>query len=71
MLYWAAYDVGVITSAHDSGFRKWEQKGITAICTIMKDGHLMSFQDLKDRYSLEKTDFYRYLQQEKKNDIIT
>ncbi|CAI5636845.1 unnamed protein product [Oreochromis niloticus] len=62
MLNWAAYVVGVIPSAHDSGFRKWEQKGITAICTIMKDGHLMSFQDLKDRYSLEKTDFYRYLQ---------
>lgn len=26
MLNWAAYDVGVIPSAHDSGFRKWEQK---------------------------------------------
>lgn len=62
MLNWAAYDVGVIPSAHDSGFRKWEQKGITAICTITKDGQLMSFQDLKDRYTLKKTDFYQYLQ---------
>ena len=49
-------------SWNDQNLRSWEKKGITALCTIMKDGNIMSFQDLKERNGLENGDFYRYLQ---------
>lgn len=32
------------------------------MCTLIKNGKIMSFQDLKERYGLGNEDFFRYLQ---------
>lgn len=42
--------------------RKWGRKGITAVCTITKNGKLMTFQEFRDNYGLENNDLFRYLQ---------
>ena len=46
----------------DSRFNCWLKKGITANCTIMVKNILQHFQTLRDKYNLEKYDFFRYLQ---------
>uniref|UniRef100_A0A3B1JE93 Reverse transcriptase domain-containing protein n=1 Tax=Astyanax mexicanus TaxID=7994 RepID=A0A3B1JE93_ASTMX len=46
----------------DSRFKIWVIKGITALCSIVEGGEIMTFQTLKERFLLENQDFYRYLQ---------
>lgn len=38
---------------YDQRFKKWVNQGITALCTIVENGEIMSFQDLKATYNLE------------------
>lgn len=47
---------------YDSTFKEWMKKGMTAFCTVTKNGDLRSFQDLKDRFALRNQDLFRYLQ---------
>lgn len=61
-LKWCAYDSEFIPNKLDSRFKDWIAKGITDLCSIMKDGKLLGFETLKRTYLLEKQDFYRYLQ---------
>ena len=35
---------------------------MTAFCTVIENGDLRSFQDLKDRFALRNQDLFRYLQ---------
>uniref|UniRef100_A0A3Q2X1G0 Reverse transcriptase zinc-binding domain-containing protein n=1 Tax=Haplochromis burtoni TaxID=8153 RepID=A0A3Q2X1G0_HAPBU len=62
VLKWCAYDSEFKPNELDSRFKDWTGKGITALCSIMKDGKLFSFDTLRKTFSLEKQDFYRYLQ---------
>lgn len=61
-LKWCAYDSEFTPNKLDCRFKDWIAKGITALCSVMKDGKLLSFETLKRTYLLEKQDFYRYLQ---------
>lgn len=47
---------------HDSTFKIWSNKGVTALCTIIKNRKVRSFQDLKTSFELKDHDFFRYLQ---------
>ena len=61
-LNWCAYDSDFTPKKLDTRFKDWTAKGITAVCNVMKERTLLSFVTLKEKHSLEKHDFYRYLQ---------
>ncbi|KAJ1119448.1 hypothetical protein NDU88_007634 [Pleurodeles waltl] len=44
------------------GFQKWDTIGISTLGDIWRGTHIRSFQDLQKQYSLNKTQFHRYLQ---------
>lgn len=58
----AAYEDRFKPSLSDHNFRDWGSKGLTAMCTLTKNGNEMSFQELKMIYGLENGDLFRYLQ---------
>lgn len=62
ILKWCAYDSDFTPNKMDTRFKDWTNKGITALCNVMKEGTLLSFEMLKEKYLLDKQDFYRYLQ---------
>lgn len=62
LLSWFAYDDEFKPSTSDHKFREWTMKGLTAICTLIKKGNIMSFQELKTKYDLDNKDLFRYLQ---------
>lgn len=47
LLRWFRHDKKFKPGQLDQTFKRWELKGITAVCTLMKNGRLMSFQQLK------------------------
>ena len=59
---WCAYDTQFAPNKLDNRFKDWTIRGITAICKIIKDNRLLSFERIKEKYALETQDFYRYLQ---------
>ena len=61
-LKWFAYDPDFRPSRYDMRFRSWIGKGLSAYCTLVKQGNVMSFQDLKDKFDLQNQDLFRYLQ---------
>lgn len=61
-LKWCAYDSDFMPNRLDTRFRDWALKGLTALCKLMKGGALLSLDTLKEKYTLEKQDFYGYLQ---------
>ena len=62
ILKWCAYDTGLTPNKLDNRFKIWAAKGLTVLCNIMKEETLLSFDMLKEKFLLEKQDFYRYLQ---------
>lgn len=58
LLSWIAYDESFKPNLIDLTYRNWERKGITAIRTILKNGNIMSFQELKGKYGLKNEDFF-------------
>ena len=62
LLKWFRYDSKFKPGQLDQTFKQWEFKGITTIFTLLKDGQFMSFQELKLKYNLDNSDFFRYLQ---------
>lgn len=62
MLRWPVYDKCFIPNTQDQRFKHWASCGITALCTVIKEGSILSFQDLKERFSLDNQDHFRYLQ---------
>ena len=61
-LKWFAYDPDFRPSRYDMRFRSWIGKGLSAYCTLLKQGNVMAFQDLKDKFDLQNQDLFRYLQ---------
>ena len=55
---WVEHDTDFKTNGLDSRFKYWTHKGINAYCNILKKNTLQSFQTLKDKYGLEKYDFF-------------
>lgn len=62
ILKWIAYDSKFKPAKYDTGFKQWTNRGITAWCVLMKKRQLESFQNIKEKYDLNKHDFYKYLQ---------
>uniref|UniRef100_A0A3B5ADU2 Reverse transcriptase zinc-binding domain-containing protein n=1 Tax=Stegastes partitus TaxID=144197 RepID=A0A3B5ADU2_9TELE len=62
LLKWIAFDEKFYPGKLDPTFKSWTKKGITAICTVVKNGQMRSFQELKDAYNLQNHDFFKYLQ---------
>lgn len=62
IIRWCAYDPDFKPNQLDHGFKSWIAKGITTFYSIIDKGQLKSFQTLKRDHSLEKQDFFRYLQ---------
>ena len=60
ILKWCAYDTDFTPNKLDTRFKDWT--GITALCNIIKEGTPFSFEMLKEKFLLEKQDFYQYLQ---------
>lgn len=62
IIRWCAYDPDFKPNQLDPRFKNWIAKGITTFYSITDKGQLKDFQALKGKYTLEKQDFYRYLQ---------
>uniref|UniRef100_A0A3Q3BC05 ribonuclease H n=1 Tax=Kryptolebias marmoratus TaxID=37003 RepID=A0A3Q3BC05_KRYMA len=62
ILRWPAYDRDFLPTRMDKRFMQWAQKGITSYWKITNNNELKSFIQLQNKYNLEKSDFYRYLQ---------
>lgn len=62
VLSWIAYDKNFIPNHTDSRFKVWNSRGLNVFFQIVKDTHVESFETLKDKFGLQKEDFYRYLQ---------
>uniref|UniRef100_A0A669ELI9 Reverse transcriptase domain-containing protein n=1 Tax=Oreochromis niloticus TaxID=8128 RepID=A0A669ELI9_ORENI len=62
LLKWPAYDPDFLPASHDSRFRQWVWRGITAGCSVIVKSKIMAFDTLCKTYDLEKQDFFRYLQ---------
>ena len=62
LLRWIAYDRNFTPGLIDTTFRRWTSRGVTAMCTTIQDGNMLSFQALKDLIGLTNADFFRYLQ---------
>ena len=62
ILGWLTHDPNFKPGFEDQGFKQWERKGMTAVCTLLVDGQMRSFEDLRLTYDLDKHEFYRYLQ---------
>lgn len=46
----------------DAGFRIWNNNGLRRISDLYKDGNLMSFVILKDRFDIPSKHFFKFLQ---------
>ena len=46
----------------DSAFKDWSRKGIVTVEDLYINGHFASFDQLVSKFSLSKTQFFRYLQ---------
>lgn len=62
LLKWIAFDKEFTPGTIDMTYRKWVDMGISAICTVIKDGNMRSFQEIKDLFGLGNADLFRYLQ---------
>lgn len=62
LLKWIAHDRKFTPGSIDTTYKYWVDKGITAMCTITKEGNMISFQEMKDVFGLANADLFRYLQ---------
>lgn len=61
ILGWPAYNPHFTPATYDHRYRQRAQYGITALCRIVLNGELDSFQNLCQLFDLNRQDFYRYL----------
>uniref|UniRef100_A0AAQ5XLH4 Reverse transcriptase domain-containing protein n=1 Tax=Amphiprion ocellaris TaxID=80972 RepID=A0AAQ5XLH4_AMPOC len=47
---------------HDKSYHDWREKGLISILDLYVDGKFASFNQLKEKYSLPQSHFFRYLQ---------
>lgn len=62
VLRWPAYDKDFTPNTQDQRFKQWISSGVTALCTVIRGGRFMSFQEMKDKFLLSNQDHFRYLQ---------
>lgn len=62
LLIWPSQTLKFRPSGIDNAFVKWNERGITAMCTLIDHNNFKSFQSLKEEFSLENRDMFRYLQ---------
>lgn len=62
LLIWPALDPRNEPGISDAAFRRWWDRGITAVCILTPRGLLKSFRELHKEFGLENKDFFRYLQ---------
>jgi len=62
VLRWIALDNRFKSALYDSTFKDWMNKGLTALCIVIKNNKMKSFQELKDNFDLNNQDLFRYLQ---------
>ncbi len=55
MFKWFAYDPDFIPNNYDTRFKNWTENRLTAYCTLLDQDKVSSFQDLKEKFSLQKT----------------
>ncbi len=46
----------------DTGFKKWSDHGLTYLYELFHEGHVKSFELIREEYGVPKTDFFRFLQ---------
>ena len=56
LLKWVAYDRDFTPGRFDS---KWKELGVTAICLLIRQGEMKSFEEIKKAYDLTNQDFFR------------
>lgn len=59
---WVAYNPDFKPGTIDHRFTKWTYLGVSALCTIINNGNMESFQTSKDKFGLVNQDLFRYLQ---------
>lgn len=59
VLSWIAYDKNFKPNHVDPRFKDWNSRGLNAFFQIVKDNHVESFETLKDKFNLQKDDFYK------------
>jgi len=47
---------------HDGGFKIWASKGLNKVADLFNDETMLSFQELRHKFDLPKTHFFKYLQ---------
>lgn len=62
ILRWIIHDTEFIPAKLDNRFKYWRNSGITSFSTITNNKGLLTFQQLRNTFNLEKYDFFRYLQ---------
>ena len=62
ILRWPAYDPDFQPASLDLKYRQWIRYGITSYSSLVKDGKLMAFQAMSEKYGLERKDVYRHMQ---------
>ncbi len=49
-------------SCQDSVFKLWQERGLDQLAKLYKGGTMELFEGLQNKYSLQQSHFYRYLQ---------
>lgn len=62
VLRWIAFDTQFKPGESDATFKQWATKGISAICTVLENKELQTFQTLKEKLSLTNRDLFRFIQ---------
>lgn len=62
ILSWCAYDSEFTPNTLDNRFKSWIKKGITSMSGIVEKNEIMCFQTLRETYTLEREDQFRFFQ---------
>ena len=62
IIQWCAYDPKFTPNTRDRRFKSWISQGITTFYSLTERRQLKSFENVKNQFNLDRTDFYRYLQ---------
>lgn len=55
-------NAGFSPGKNDGGFREWAGKGVKQIMDLYRGESLMSFNEIKERYNVPQTHFFKFLQ---------
>lgn len=62
ILRWPAYAPDFKPASLDLKYRQWIRYGMTSYSSLVKDGKLMDYQSMSEKYGLGSQDFYRHMQ---------